>query len=215
MKKVAFVFLFLGISLKSNASLVNFDAFNDGDGLAAYDATSNLLWLDLSVTAGLSYQNAELSYDGWRHATYLEVDALTSTLFSSYAPNQVLDYQRDCPAGNSCYTEAQDWLSTLGYVADPANQWVQYAFGLYSDENDVLRMSGARVNFVTEFANLYGDNFLVDYSYYENRPAPYNYGTFLVKNFVPPVTFNAVGAPHMLGLLAMGIVLVAWRKRRA
>lgn len=214
MKKILSLIVLLGFSLKSNAALINFDAFSNGDGLAAYDASTNLVWLDLSETTGLSYNDALTTINAidsdWRYATNAEVNALTAKMFPSYAPNHALQYQINCPAGDSCYTEAEAWLDVLGVTPDINNDQVQYSFGFYSDENNVLRMSGTRINFITEFANLYGESFAVDYNFYRNRGSLYNYGSFLVKEGVVEAS-----APSALGLLAFGLIALRVRRRKS
>jgi hypothetical protein len=65
------------------AGLTPVGLFFSGDGLLTRDATLGLDWLDLTLTAGLSYDEIESGVDGWagagfRHATAAEVCSLLS-----------------------------------------------------------------------------------------------------------------------------------------
>jgi hypothetical protein len=67
----------------SNASLVELDWKQDGDGLATYDSRTNQSWLDLSETSGKSVNDVESLigslYAGWRLSTRAEVAELLAS----------------------------------------------------------------------------------------------------------------------------------------
>lgn len=57
LKKIFFVCSFALITLSANATLISKDLSSVGDGLITLDSDTNLEWLDLSQTAGRSYND--------------------------------------------------------------------------------------------------------------------------------------------------------------
>ncbi len=74
-------------STSVNAELVSYDWLTEGDGNVTLDTQTGLLWLDLDVTADLSYYQVKFSlennssYEGFRFATADEVRALADNIF--------------------------------------------------------------------------------------------------------------------------------------
>ena len=100
MKRIFVTWLLLGmcvISTSSNAVLIEQDLSVTGDGLITFDDSTQLQWLDLSVTSNWSYNDvtAELSvgglFEGWRYATVSEFRHLASEA-GIYAPTFPADY---------------------------------------------------------------------------------------------------------------------------
>ena len=69
-------------TFNANAAIVSVDWQTGGDNLITQDTDSGLEWLDLTVTAGMSFNDvtAQLGvggdYEGWRYATSAEVTGL-------------------------------------------------------------------------------------------------------------------------------------------
>ena len=69
------VTILLLVSGQVNATLISTDlVVGSGDSLITYDTVSALEWLDIPLTAGLTYSYVEsllwaMSGQGWRHAT--------------------------------------------------------------------------------------------------------------------------------------------------
>ena len=79
----------------SNAALVEYDYFNTGDGLLTHDTNTDLYWLDVSATQGLSTGEVLDDADGWlsrgfRYANEFEIRGL----FIDYLPVTSLDNAR-------------------------------------------------------------------------------------------------------------------------
>jgi hypothetical protein len=66
----------------AKAGLIETDFEELNDNLAVYDTVTELTWLDLSVTDGLSYNAAGAAYSMYRYATETEVVDLFSSFFS-------------------------------------------------------------------------------------------------------------------------------------
>ena len=73
------------VSFNANTAIMNADWQTAGDNLITQDTGNGLEWLDLTVTAGRSYNDISanfgtgMEFDGWRYATINEVhDFLTS-----------------------------------------------------------------------------------------------------------------------------------------
>ena len=87
MKSLLMCILLLGVVSSAQATKINDllvrDYFSTGDGLITYDRSTNLEWLDLPYTEGLSINDIESSAffvdDGWGWASSLEYEALMTT----------------------------------------------------------------------------------------------------------------------------------------
>ncbi len=224
----ALVFILLLLPMSSFAAFYHVDAWSEGDNLAFVDDQTGLSWLALTETSGLAYTQAAQRFTGWRVAEFSEIASLFKTVFTSYSPNQSSQYLKGCAANLSCYAEASQWLSLFGSVVDINGEYTRYAFGLYRNETGGLSMLGARTNSqipkpnnVRGDTNNYGPGFTPSYDYYEGRPTPYNYGTYLVKAAEPeslqssgPRLQAQVDAPP--GALLLGLAgAILWRRTRA
>ncbi|MBT8131772.1 MAG: hypothetical protein KJO35_05855, partial [Gammaproteobacteria bacterium] len=81
MKDFLCAVLLLAFGVAGQAALVD-------NGVYTTDTGSGLDWLDLSVTDGLSINDATTLYSDWRYATFTEIDALYATAFPT-APDDV------------------------------------------------------------------------------------------------------------------------------
>jgi hypothetical protein len=183
MKKLIKVSLFtiLLFTTPVKAQLIQWDAFYSGDSLAVKDSESGLVWLDLSLTSGMSFNQAGNAFSGWGYAQAKDVWRLIDTAFSDiqlvrHGTNEVLNYEQNCPNSSSCYVQAQRWQVLFGAVT---SDWYYqtYAFGLYEDDTSRLKMAGSYVNGTVK-ANLYGKAFD---GVYNSDVTNSLYSTFLVK----------------------------------
>ena len=75
----AFIIVLWGMGI-SNAKLISIDKNSLNDGLITLDTSTGLEWLDVLETQGMSYDDVlsdqSIQFDGWRHATGLEVGDL-------------------------------------------------------------------------------------------------------------------------------------------
>ncbi|MCF2947677.1 hypothetical protein L0668_06130 [Paraglaciecola aquimarina] len=189
MKKVFGVVFFFCLSVKfAQAGLIQWDAFNTGDELAVKDQSTGLIWLDLSQTAGINYNNVSSLFAGWELPNYSLVESLLDNVFPDVnfigTIGEPKKYEQKCANTTSCYTSAIYWQSLFGSVV--GSQYYQtLSYGFYSDSDDILRMGGAYVN-GSGSANRYGVDFTENYSTnYQNKftNGDYqNYSTFLIKS---------------------------------
>ena len=77
--RITALVLLLGLSFSATASLIDNGSFTT-------DPDSGLDWLDLSETAGLSWQQAKARLPDWRPATAAEIKGLHAQLFPGYNP---------------------------------------------------------------------------------------------------------------------------------
>ena len=81
-KSIALAVSTLVLSTSVNAAIISADWQSTGDNLITQDTASGLEWLDLTVTAGMSYNevSAQLgtggAFDGWVYATVAQVEGL-------------------------------------------------------------------------------------------------------------------------------------------
>lgn len=81
-KSIALAASTLVFSTSANAAIISVDWQSAGDNLITQDTASGLEWLDLTVTAGMSYNevSAQLgtggAFEGWGYATVAQVEGL-------------------------------------------------------------------------------------------------------------------------------------------
>ncbi len=91
--------LSVGLASDAKALLVQVDLVSSGDALITQDTATGLDWLDLTLTNGLTYAqaNAQFAAQGFRHATVSEVAQLFTNAGSS-ALSQTWSAQNLAPA---------------------------------------------------------------------------------------------------------------------
>lgn len=212
--KIMLTILVLTFSHAAVASLVNWDAFSSGDGLAVKDQSTGLVWLDLSQSAGLSYADAGKQFDGWSYASYNAVEALLIKAL----PNLIVDssgrgfnqnYQYACSNTSFCYSDAQAWQGLFGSTIG-LRFYQTHSFGLYQDQDAKLRMGGSYLN-GSGSGNLYGTAFSVDYtSSYTSSSDPL-FSTFLILDSTIPESASSVDEPALFLLFTLSIALIVRR----
>lgn len=92
------------ISLPATAGVINTYYENPGDNRAVYDDATNLIWLDLSETAGLTQAQALSMFEGFAVATSAQAFGLIGDLMSvSPFPN----FQNN-------FVDAESWVGLFG-----------------------------------------------------------------------------------------------------
>ena len=119
-------------SLPPHATLIDF-------GNVTRDTDSGLDWLDVPITANLSYRgvldgvgNTWLA-DGWRYATGSEVCALFHSAMPTYQPPKACPHQEGSNDGVD-YTEALAVTNLLGSMIE--SQVSSLTSGMYVDARD-------------------------------------------------------------------------------
>ena len=78
----------LAVSGLANAGLIQSDYLSVGDNLSVTDTSTNLQWLDLSVSTSWTFSNWSSLVEqnnGWRLATNSDVEDLFSAAFPTYS----------------------------------------------------------------------------------------------------------------------------------
>jgi len=208
-----------------NAHLIEWDAFNTGDGLAVKDDETGLVWLDLSLTAGEQYYEADTLFAGWEHASYEYVEELLDNVFPDITFTGFLgstySFEQGCAYSNiegTCYQTAKVWQDLFGAIV--GNVYYQkIAYGMYQDEYGILRMGGSYINGSVS-ANRYGVDFSADYSsYYDVRYGNnefLNFSSFLLltsslpeDTLVASLNVDEPNNKYMLMFLVGGILVVS------
>lgn len=209
-------------SSMTNATLLQWDAFAPADAKAVKDESSGLIWLDINLTAGLTYQEAANTFAGWELATASMVESLLDNVFGylmfSGPLGLTYQFEQNCPNNTECYRSAVSWQNLFGSVTGNRS-YQQHSYGLYADSDNVVRMGGTYVN-GTGSANRYGSNFSANYSNGISAPDNLLYGTFLVKsdsivnNTLNTTALHAVVAPSASILFCLTLPLL-FRQRAA
>jgi len=111
--KTAIVTTALVLSTGSNAEIISVDWNNAGDNLITRDLSTGLEWLDLTETAGLTYDFVSSNlgdsgfFDGWAYASTSEVEAF----FNSAGGIGPYDYNAPSPFNDLV---VQDLLESWG-----------------------------------------------------------------------------------------------------
>lgn len=210
--KIALFTLFFLSPQFTHANLVNWDAFSSGDGLAVKDQSTGLIWLDLSLSAGLNYVDAGVEFEGWSYAGFQEVEALLSKALANIVINASQSFQQRCANTTQCYSEAVNWQTLFGSMIG-ARSYQTHSFGLYQDQNSVLRMGGSYIN-GSGSANLYGIDFNVDYTNRFTNSSDPLYSTFLVKYSSTAKETVGVDEPTTLILFSVLALIHVRRKKQ-
>lgn len=225
-KHFVLVFCFLFFSNGLQAELIQWDAFEAGDNSAVKDQSTGLVWLDLDQTAGVHYDNAGSLFTGWGYADYRYVEALLKVTFFDINISGVLGegnlFEQGCANTSNCYKSAANWQELFG-AAEGARDYQTHSFGLYLDEQGILRMGGTYLN-GTGSANRYGADFKVDYSAGYNEKHLdnqfYYFSTFLIRTDSLPLvavqsSYSSVSEPstNYFYALLLGCALLVRRKK--
>jgi hypothetical protein len=122
------------VSQIAHADLVATDWSQSGDSKATLDTDTGLEWLDLSSTAGLSYNQvmSDINFDGWRIPTFDEVITLAIGAFSNYFALPVTSIQNGAyyTQNKSNSSGTYQFISLLGTTIGNGNS------GYYIDQNN-------------------------------------------------------------------------------
>jgi len=192
----------LVLSTSVNAALID-------NGIYSTDDVSGLEWLDLNITRNVSYSSSLSSNPGWRHATNTEVENLFSVAFDGYYSNNTIDDRSDSNNGIVYSDQASDvsnFNSLFGTTySNTANLW---SFGMYMDENNILRAMGAAMEPSGEgYTSVLGMDFSADLSS-SIETGHTNLGFYMVRTTVVPVP----AAAWLFGSGLIGLVGFARRK---
>lgn len=224
-------FIGLSLSLSANAAIVDL-------GNITHDTDTDLLWLDLTETRGLSYSQVNSmrgegqAYEGWRYATPQELDQLIIN-FGYVAINQ------DCDHGVVHCDNASEWrpeshiikvmIVTLGdtldayydeinYSRDASPQGAGHARGILGTQNrsagyyDVAKISDTQLVYRSSGAGAQNSIDRVEtlsLSFTDFNDASQDTGSFLVKSTVPPVP-----VPSAAWLFGSALIGLAGFKRK-
>lgn len=181
------------LSMNAQAALVAQTYKTAGDNLVTYDDATNLSWLKLTQTIGMSINQvkAELGaggrFEGWRLPTDNEVESIVRAVLSPLAFNE--DATLYNGSGYRGYTATwRNWFGTTAYtssgeLSNGNRYW--YSYGLYEGSDGAAEMSGTyyrdknSFGSHTYYATLYddyvsGSTYTADYKHGQ-------FGVFLVK----------------------------------
>lgn len=204
-------------TFQTQAAFEKQDYLVEGDNEILHDSTTNLWWLDLGVTDGMSLAQVSMQlgvggrFEGWRFPTAAEVESLIISIM----PSLTFNVGQTSFEGSQYRPQAFEWISLLGGVSDA---YMANAYGYYHSEGGTLLMTGARV-FGSSAAYIYDD---FSSSVYSLNHATPGYGVFLVSGAAPTLgapevlepNLNDVPAPFLGGLAMFGLALIGGRRRR-
>lgn len=178
----------------ANTSLIVTDyAYDDGIGNVMYDSQSNINWLNLSHTDGMSFiQSLQLTQNGgslygWRIPTVDEFKLMASELMG-------ISFE-------------QAGLGMQSASVDSKIEWNAFFTMTYDDRSmGYVERADGTISIAGMLSNdFYGSG----YSNYNNSWALPHYGTFLVKDGFPNENISAaISVPEPAAIALMGISLV-------
>jgi hypothetical protein len=179
-------------SSSANAVLIDY-------GNLTRDSESGLDWLDLTVTAGLSYENALANNAGWRYASNDEVTNLFHQVFEGYYPTNIDGYTRSTDPGGSyagLFEDALLFHNLFGEV-----HFTGTSMGMYIDENNQKRVLGVwQSDFRPDGRTIvYGPDLREGHYIYPDRFHFPDFASFLVKEAPVPV-------PTTLSLMLLAVL---------
>lgn len=196
---------------QAHAEFVHQDYASSGDNLVSYQTETNLQWLNLAVTSGLTIEEAigktggGGEFAGWHLATDAEVESLMQFMFPSRQfDGDVVTSKVAFPATQA---EAANWGSWLGTVGTPTS-WLSFG-QYYRAETGQLLLSGLRKTLATAVYE--------DYSASATLIPIAAAGVFLVKtgntNVEQDGNLNDVPVPLFSSVLGLMLLMGVNRKR--
>jgi hypothetical protein len=202
----------LVLSVGVNAALVD-------NGAYTTDTESGLDWLDLSATDGLSYDSALANNPGYRHAMNAEVENLFGILFDGYFNNTpFLTSLNAANVGGEEFVAYSDQLediqsfqSLFGHTETKdfgtGSTLAIGSWGLYYDENLIVRLMGAYNRFTgNPLTEVNGLDYIENFDFFRNDGSD-RYAWFMVSTVPVPAAFWLFGS----GLF--GLIGIARRKK--
>jgi hypothetical protein len=203
-KSLMFSAVLAGFSATASAELVTKDWINLGDELITYDTLSELHYLDLSFTLDTSFteikSRLETDLSGWRLPTETEVSMLFDSAFIeplTFSAEGLSTVEIDTKS----YNESNVFVEKLG------SHESGYAYGLYKDDSDILRMAGVYAPSGNK-NTIIGIDYVRNYDYAIDVPHPH-FATFLVSGryeLPAPSSPSSVPAPAGFLLSCIGLL---------
>lgn len=189
------------ISFNVSAELIDHGTFTKDD-------VSGLDWLDLSVTAGQSYNTTLTSNPGWRHATNAEVEDLFGLIFDGYYDTNIDGYSSSTEypyIDQLSDIETFESLFGITFTSGPVTTGV---YGFYEDEDSILRIVGALRNGSNLYNEVLGTEYIGVYENYRTSGHS-NAGVFMVRTSAVPVP----AAVWLFGTGLIGLIGIARLKK--
>lgn len=206
-RKITFLVIWLLLTSSANAALIDNSIFTT-------DETTGLDWLDLSYTAGLSYNESLYgldTYEGgrWRYATNIEVENIFWTLFSGYYDTDPRGFSEGAGAYENQKTDIVNFFNLFG-ITTYTYKIEASSYGLYSDENGIIRRLGASCYDTSCFGSSNGYieglnvvlSFDPDYNSWRDTYAS-KLGTFIVRD---SNNISEVPIPATIWLFSSGLI---------
>ena len=198
-------FLFVGTA---NAIPTSADWQTADDGLITYDDNTKLEWLDLTVTAGISYNTVSSqlgaggAYEGFRYATSAEI----STLWDSFGGDGV--YNGWSATNNGIFDIIAPLMGDLECVID----------GCTAGEG-MSRMITGELNVFGTLVSLMGD------SYTATNSATKDFFSLINSSYALDTEWQGWGSalirdrvkapePGILALMCIGLTVIGFTRRK-
>jgi len=195
MKKILGVLLCF-VFVSADAALID-------NGNFTTDTATGLDWLDLSVTAGQSYNSAESLNLGWRIATNAEVEVLFAVLFDGYYDTNANNSSNSADGTYADQLADINSFSGLFGLTDSCCGG-ERAYGRYMDEDNILRMMGTFKTDTESSHSVFGLGFV---GTYDPNQVGINSGVYMISGAVVPV-------PAAVWLFGSALGLVGFLRRR-
>ena len=143
------------------------------------DDSTGLDWLALSETAGQAYNNAESLNIGWRYATNFEVEGMFASLFTNFVASNSSGYAY----ANTYSGQHQDVITfrSLFGVSAPSIPDHYFSYGLYRDENSIVRLLGTEIWNLDRNNVVFGPQYITNYDAAADQPIKWS-ATYLVRS---------------------------------
>lgn len=191
------------LSNTANAALINSDYISANDKLTVVDTETNLEWLDLSLTSGLTLEEANVQFSDYRLPTSDEFFALFDGFFDGWQLNPSDDtrsiYQEDI-----LFDKVEQWYDLFGLTTDPTPHLsISYGWVYDNDKLSSIGVSSLKgLSYQPDQATIYGRD---SWNWGSGSVSFSDTGVYLVRDMQIP-------EPNSLLLITISLLCLLKRK---
>jgi len=207
MKKIIYLLLLL-TTVQVNATLIERDYRNNGDGLITYDTETGFEWLDLTETLGVSYNivssklGAGNDLEGWQYGTAAQV----ASFFDSAGGSGVYE------SHSSSHNDVTEIIIPLWGETYGDSGYRQSNFLTGTSHVSGMHLSGGVTDYYGNYEYPNSTQDIIRFAYVDFAQPDYA-GNRLTGSAL--MRISSVPEPSTISLFALGLLGLAYSRKKA